>query len=291
MRFKRIRCLICNSDHGTVIIEREFPRHEICQNCGFVYMNPILDSSDNKKFYEGDYWNEHHDLTGVKKEYQESERQKRMHSWMQPFFKERSNLLEIGCGYGFNLDFLKQRNSQLSVEGLEVSKEACYNVGKAFDIPCHNSTIEEFQTEKKYNCVVMCHVLEHFEQPESVLSKTHSLLKENGIVWIEVPNIMFPNPTKDISKWLAKEHISYFSPEKLKFLLEKTGFLIKREEHKHYVCFLAEKVDINEDSEHIVYSNEFDLVKKAITRQKKYYRRYRLFRKLRLPSFLNYRLR
>lgn len=191
-----------------------------------------------------------------------------MQSWILPYLKKGSCVLEIGCGFGFNLDFMNQNNKNLhlKLEGLEISREASENVEKAFGIPCYNSTIEEFKPEKKYDAIIMSHVLEHFEDPSGVLDKVWSLLNDGCILWVEVPNILYPNPTKSLNNWLAKEHISYFSPDKLKYLLILNGFKIINQKHLHFVGFLAQKEQ--KGWAKAEFTGEYDSVKTALRKQK-----------------------
>jgi len=262
------KCSICRSDEGEVLIDRDSPRHEVCKNCGFVYMNPIPDFEENKKFYLNDYWDEHHGFFGIREEYLVTNRQKRMQSWLMPYFEKGFNILEIGSGFGYNLDYLNKKNDSLDlvIEGLEISKAGCKNMQEAFGIPSFNETIEEFKPAKKYDVLIMSHVLEHFENPSTVLNKCHGLLGDEGLLWIEVPNIMYPNPTKNLDRWLSKEHISYFSPQKLKYLLEINGFEIVHQKFLHYVCYLVRKVDGQNNQ--TLYQNEYSDIKKALFRQR-----------------------
>lgn len=54
--------------------------------------------------------------------------------------------------------------------------------------PLINSTIEEYKTERKYDAIVMHNVLEHVDNVNVTLSKIRSLLKENGLFFVSVPN-------------------------------------------------------------------------------------------------------
>jgi predicted SAM-dependent methyltransferase len=85
-------------------------------------------------------------------------------------------------------------------------------------------------------------VLEHFENPLEALRIIHGLLELEGYLWVEVPNILSPNPKKTMQNWLAKEHRSYFSMNKLKEMLEHVGFEVVLEEEAHFCRMLARKI-------------------------------------------------
>lgn len=245
-------------------------------------MNPIPEFEDNSNFYNETYWKEHHNLQGIKSEYPILNRQKRMLNWIKPHVKNNDKILEIGCGFGFNLDYLR-KNTTLIPVGIELSESGCYNTKEAFKIECHHTSIEKFSTNDKFQFVLMSHVLEHFENPPKELNSIYNLLDTNGILWIEVPNILFPNPTKTLNKWLSKEHISYFSPNKLKLMLERAGFEILMEEHSHYCCVMAKKCDkpINPPK----FTNEINAVKLALFRHRILYNAFKLSRKFGIKLF------
>ena len=111
---KEINCLYCGSNNGDVLIEREFPRHKECNNCGFVFMSQVPDNESNSKFYEDLYWKEHHHFDGIIKNYPVTNRQKSMVEWLKKSrFEYTVKLLEIGGGFGFNLDYLSKNTGFL----------------------------------------------------------------------------------------------------------------------------------------------------------------------------------
>lgn len=285
MNTKFINCLCCNADNGELIIDREKPRHFICKNCGFVYMNPIPDFEANKSFYETDYWQEHHQIEGLITQYNFRPRHGRMAKWLKNHgVKPNELLIEIGCGFGFNLDFLR---TELGIvpEGLEPSKSGVYNTINAFNINCYSGGVNEFNPGKKYDVALMSHVLEHFDDPLAALEKAHSILNKNGVIWIEVPNILYPTPNKLLDKWLSKEHISYFSPGKLKWFLETAGFQIIKEEYDNYCCVLAQKA---EPKLNVPFINEFHTVKKALRMQRLNYFKYKVLKKFKIDIYKKY---
>lgn len=245
---KEINCLYCGSNNGDILIEREFPGHKVCNNCGFVFMSQVPDNESNSEFYEDLYWKEHHHFDGIIKDYPVTNRQKSMVEWLKKSLDSSTvKLLEIGCGFGFNLDYLS-KNTGFLVQGLEISQAGVLNTEKAFHIKCTHGTLEEYKADEKFQVVVLSHVLEHFENPPEALRIIHGLLELEGYLWVEVPNILAPNPKKTMQNWLAKEHRSYFSMNKLKGMLEHVGFEVVLEEEAHFCRMLAKKAEDSNSS-------------------------------------------
>ena len=61
--------------------------------------------------------------------------------------------------------------------------------GKENGLNLINSTIEGYESQQKYDLIVVCHVLEHLNNPIDFLVKLRSLLDENGSIYIEVPSL------------------------------------------------------------------------------------------------------
>ena len=102
------------------------------------------------------------------------------------FFKG-GTCLELGPADGFMTQYLIQYfNSVSCVEG---SKILCENLMKNFkDIIVINSLFEEFETEKKFDAIILGHVLEHVEDPVLILKKAKNWLTHEGKIFVAVPN-------------------------------------------------------------------------------------------------------
>ena len=274
-----MNCPICSHTEGTLINDREFPRHHICKNCGFVFMYPLPEISDLNNYYEEAYWEKHHNAKGlVNKIFDNSfdSRNKAIYEWCKPYIKnENTKVLEIGAGYGHTLAYFKQQ-SQCYVEGVEPSKEGVYNAVNSYGIKTFNGFLEDFQTNEKFDIVILSHVFEHFYEPMKALSIIRKIICDNGILFIEVPNILKPNSKKHKLGWFSKEHISYFSKDKLNYMLLNNGFDMIRSEEKNYLRTLS----FAKDNKSATYENEHGKVKRAIFIHDMLYYKMRLIKKL-----------
>lgn len=101
-----------------------------------------------------------------------------------------SSFLDFGCGKGYFLYFLKKIGFT-KLAGVETSVSRASFARKITGIEIGS----DFYTGgtilgKKYDCITMIHVLEHIKDPFIFLNiLLGSALNENGIVYIEVPNI------------------------------------------------------------------------------------------------------
>ena len=158
-------------------------------------------------------------------------------SMFRNIFQKRFNLissyhprggtcLEIGCSTGTMLDILKEKGCE--TWGIEPSGSADRAEQKGHRVI--KNVFEKAILPKDYfNLIVLNHTLEHMNNPKLVLKKVNILLKEGGIVFIDVPN--FGSLSSKIlgKKWpylLPEEHKSQFTKGSLTKLLEDGGFKI-----------------------------------------------------------------
>jgi SAM-dependent methyltransferase len=104
------------------------------------------------------------------------------------------SLLDIGCGNGHTLEYFAKRWPETAYTGLDLSNEAIQLAhkrvpGAALFWGAFESTI----LPKKYDCILLLGVIEHFEDLYRSLSNLRGILAENGICYIEAPNcIAYP---------------------------------------------------------------------------------------------------
>jgi SAM-dependent methyltransferase len=246
-------------------------------------MHPLPEKDVLDHYYEESYWEKHHDQSGlVNKTLDNSfdSRSKEIYEWSKAYIKDtNTKVLEIGAGYGHTLAYFKQQ-SNCYVEGVEPSKEGSYNAINSYGIKTFNGFLEDFQTNEKFDIIILSHVFEHFYNPDEALVIIRKLIRDEGVLFIEVPNILQPNPIKHKLGWFSKEHISYFSKNKLNFMLSKNGFDMIRSEEKNYLRTLS----IAHFVKPINYKKEHNIVKFAILKHDLLYYRMRLLQKLKIKK-------
>jgi len=96
-----------------------------------------------------------------------------------------SLVLDIGCGDGFLLQYLKDENNAL-VRGIDVSEEAV-RLARERNIEATVGDILEIDIECVYDYVVLSEVLEHLDEPEAVITKLNGKFRK--ALLISIPNI------------------------------------------------------------------------------------------------------
>jgi 2-polyprenyl-3-methyl-5-hydroxy-6-metoxy-1,4-benzoquinol methylase len=135
-----------------------------------------------------------------------------------------SRILELGPGKGAFLWWAKERGAD--VTGLEPSREFA-EILRTSGLNIVEGALDDPKVSRlgKFDVVTMFHVLEHFYEPVAALTRIQQLLVTNGLLAIEVPNILKPFRSLD-RYFLRYVHLFQYSLQTLRLLLAKCGFVI-----------------------------------------------------------------
>lgn len=98
-----------------------------------------------------------------------------------------SSILDLPCGDGYVTEIFS--NHYTHVVGVDASSKHLEMAKQRLPhIEFHESLIEEFHTEDRFDGVFMLNILEHVINPVQVIQKAASFLKEQGKLIIQVPN-------------------------------------------------------------------------------------------------------
>lgn len=226
-------CPLCNGRDFLLLSNRmQFKLNlttVICKGCGLVFTNPLPPQETYELFYLEAY--EHFykytvsrpaDGFGDKEPLQLKQRL----DWLEtvrPLTGMR--LLEVGPGRGRFLWFAQRRGA--TVMGVEPSPTLSKEL-VTLGLPCVCSSFENLQLQQNevFDMIVMLHVLEHFYDPNSVIKKCRGMLSENGLLVVEVPNILKPFRSLD-HYFLRYVHPFNFSSQTLRAMLRKHGFRVR----------------------------------------------------------------
>ncbi len=77
-----------------------------------------------------------------------------------------------------------------------------------------------------FDIVHSCHTIEHLADPASVLADHWRVLKRDGLLVIDAPNIAFLGINDIVEEWFIDKHLYHFSPRTLSRMIEMAGFKI-----------------------------------------------------------------
>lgn len=138
--------------------------------------------------------------------------------------KKDFKILDIGCGEGGVMKRLKELipNSHVVGYTLESGKQ---KIDKDLTIIYKNIETDKQPIDpNKYDLIIMSHVVEHLYYPIKTMKNIGNNLKENGILYVEVPSF-FKGEVR-IPKIFSPEHLSFFTSNSISNLLTKSDFKI-----------------------------------------------------------------
>jgi len=146
-------------------------------------------------------------------------------------FKPRS-VLEVGCGRGYMLSFLKQLGCK--VIGIESAHAASWILNNP-DVPVSGVRDgEKWPIEdNSIDLIIIWHVFEHVSDPPAVLSEMKRVLSRDGVLCISVPNIGSMQAEIGLRNWFhldVPRHLFHFSPKGLEALISSQDLKIVKKE-------------------------------------------------------------
>jgi 2-polyprenyl-3-methyl-5-hydroxy-6-metoxy-1,4-benzoquinol methylase len=147
---------------------------------------------------------------------------------------EKGNLLDIGCGNGFLIRAANRRGWKTS--GHEINCEDAKKLSEKLNIKIYCGDITSINLDTKFNTVTMFHVLEHLKNPLQHIKYIRSILNEQGILLLALPNILNRSAifklflerikirrTEIAVYYDIQHHLWYFSPASVRIFLERNG--------------------------------------------------------------------
>ena len=136
-----------------------------------------------------------------------------------------NSLLDFGCGNGGLLKLIRDNNENKEIMGVELNKKIADYIKNVENINIYNNLNN---ITKKFDCIMLNHVLEHLDEPISILKKIKSRMGEKSLLIIEVPHAedylikMNCEAFKNFTLW--SEHLILHTSKTLNLLLKKVGF-------------------------------------------------------------------
>jgi 2-polyprenyl-3-methyl-5-hydroxy-6-metoxy-1,4-benzoquinol methylase len=142
------------------------------------------------------------------------------------------NVLDAGGGTGWLLSNLKKAEPRIQFTQVVDIDENAGHQATAAGHSYFEGRIEEFTTEKKFHVILLLNLIEHVEDPLSVIQKAGMLLADDGVIVIKTPNtVSWDARLYRKSYWgglHCPRHWIIFSEKSFRFLLANTSLCVKK---------------------------------------------------------------
>ena len=201
-------------------------RTVICRHCGLVWSDPL--PYDPRHFYQEDY------RLAYKRTYQPEPKHilragqgsiSRL-SCIDHLLSEPRTILDVGTGGG-EFAYLLQSLGH-DVRGVEPNRGYAEYSIREYGLDVYVGFLQDLPLPPDtFDVATLWHVLEHTEDPHSVLAKLQALLKPQGVLVVEVPNV--EATCQSPSNTFHEAHLFNFNPVSLRKLAERAGFVVEEE--------------------------------------------------------------
>lgn len=240
MKKKNIICEICGSQSFREIANeiREGPGIILeCNQCGLVLQDIHQTENELKKYYNEEYQRTNSRRLGVVQTPSEHFNDTKhvfdkVLSNIMPYLGPEKKVLEIGCGSGGLLNKIKPYVKE--VVGTEFNEEFIDFVKDQLNITAYSEDINQMDIpDKSFDLILCIMTLDHMPNPTKTLSTMKRLIKDDGIIYLEVPNrdvalndyLLEPNKHLFNTFFWHKAHYFYFTKTTLEKILSNVGLI------------------------------------------------------------------
>lgn len=136
-------------------------------------------------------------------------------------------VLDVGCGRGFTLHFLREAGYQ--PVGVELSKHAATHARTNLGLDIREGDFLSQPFAAEFEAVIFWHSLEHMADPMRTLQRAWEVLRPGGLLVIAVPNFDSIQSRLTGRQWFhldVPRHYVHFSARGLQDSLRQCGFSI-----------------------------------------------------------------
>ncbi len=211
-------CELCHSSNLADFLEKDAKSKQslnmvFCNNCGFIAQKDIPSDEELKIYYSHNYRQDYKSTYSPKPKY--VQRAGRAALDRIEFLEKHlpaghQTLIDIGAGGGEFVYLAKQRGFQS--RGIEPNVGYSSFSKEQYGVEVKTAMLTDVESSSA-DVLTLFHVFEHMAKPHEVMKKLYESLKENGHLFIEVPNILQADASPH--NIYFKAHLFYYSKHTL----------------------------------------------------------------------------
>lgn len=153
--------------------------------------------------------------------------------------EDAQSVLDVGAGPGGVGRVLRERGFAGHIVAIEPVAERIAPNAEFYN-ELHTCYIENFQTEQRFDVIMLADVLEHLHDPWQALKSLRHLLSPTGLLLVQVPNVMHPDfllnflcgEARYVSAGICDiTHIRWFNRFSIIRAVQEAGYSVKAVSH------------------------------------------------------------
>lgn len=228
-------CPICRNETGQVLHTQHFTLPEksllpnvydvvCCDNCGFCFADTEATQKDYDNYYnQMSKYEDKNTGSGTGLSVLDKRRMETVANLLSGFIENKTiSIVDVGCANGGMLTSLSEKGFS-NLTGIDISQKCVDNVKElGFNGIFGGIFTLDNLKEKRFDCLIVSHVMEHIRDLEGAAKNLSSLIQDNGLVYIEVPNAeTYPDYYFVPYYYFDCEHINHMNSTALKNLFSQ----------------------------------------------------------------------
>jgi len=219
-------CDLCGGTDFSILSETD--RHGeslttgLCRGCGLVMHLPVPSEAEVAEYYATRYRQDYHgeSVPNPRRVMRAWNNGERIHRALASYLKGNESVFEIGAGIGCTVKAFETHGFE--AKGIEPNRDFNSYSREKLHTKIENTNLYDLNDAGSPSLVLLIHVIEHFSSPRRALTHIHSLLADDGLFYVECPNLTGPFAT--LERMFHYAHIYNFTPETLEALAAECGF-------------------------------------------------------------------
>lgn len=137
-----------------------------------------------------------------------------------------SLVLDVGCGNGGFLNHL--RSLGLRVAGVEINEHAAAYCTHCYGVDVFNGTLDQYTPTEQFDAITILGTLEHFPNPIRTLSAAKRMLKMDGVLIFDYPNVDSLESRIVGSRWWGLDlprHLLHLRGRDVNLIVDRSGLV------------------------------------------------------------------
>lgn len=244
----------------------------VCETCATVFMNPMPSAKALAALYPDEYYSFQTPVREslVRRVVRKVLRYPRVYT--MPKFDQPGTMLDVGCGAGHYL--LEMKYQGWDVHGAELSQGAAAAGRKAGIDIRGGELMQSGFGPQTFDFVRSNHSFEHIPNPDEVLQEMRRLLKDDGKLFVGVPNIRGVWARMFGKYWWnfgLPVHTFNYSPKGLETMLMRNGFRVVRVAYNSDYSGLVGSMQIKANARRGIQRSDGSLMSNVLIRMPAHY--------------------
>jgi len=247
-------CDLCGGSNFEII--SKYDRHNkplntgLCQGCGLVMHVPMPSEDEISAYYAKDYRRDYHGESkpSPRRIMRAWNNGQRILKQIKPLISQPCRVFEVGAGIGCTVKSFEEAGFDAS--GIEPNTDFNSYTQGVLHAHVDNINLYDLEADQSRDVVLLIHVIEHFVSPKRALMHMRGLIKNDGLLYVECPNVSAPFAT--FGRLFHFAHTYNFTHNTLIHLAKIAGFdVVKRftDEGNPDIQILFKKMPVPENIE------------------------------------------